>query len=282
MRGGHIETSAGRVGAKRRIETKRVVRRVARLVSIRRSRYALLLDPSRLLDRRWLSQPLHVPGLEESAWEWRWAPYDEPTYRAVLAHVRADDVVLEIGAGDLRLARRLARRACRVYAIEIQPTCIAEGLAAMGPVPDNLHVVCGDARHLSFPRGITLGVLLMRHCTHFRLYADKLVQVGCQRLITNARWRLGVEVIDLRAPRMPFDHLAMGWYACWCGTVGFVPGPAERLTPALEAIVHEVADCPACRRIAGAPQGAGDTGQGRGLGGLIGFSGSPIRVGLGG
>ena len=37
-------------------------------------------------------------------WERRWAPYDELTYQEVLAQVRPDDLVLEIGAGDLRLA----------------------------------------------------------------------------------------------------------------------------------------------------------------------------------
>ena len=41
-------------------------------------------------------------------WERMWAPYDEATYAAVLAAVGPDDILLEIGAGDLRLARRLA------------------------------------------------------------------------------------------------------------------------------------------------------------------------------
>lgn len=181
------------------------------------------------------------------SWESLWAPYDEPTYQDVLSNVRPDDVVLDIGAGDLRLARRLAKRARLVYAIEVQEALIAPALTGMDPVPDNLRVICGDARHLPFPEGITLGVLLMRHCSHFRLYAEKLVAVGCRRLITNARWRLGVEVVDLLAPRIPFDNLAMGWYACWCGATGFLPGPAEQLTPELETTIHEVVNCPACR-----------------------------------
>jgi SAM-dependent methyltransferase len=181
-------------------------------------------------------------------WERLWAPYDEPTYQAVLAHVRPDDVVLEIGAGDLRLARRLAKRARRVHALEVQPNLIARALAEMDNVPDNLQVVCGDARHLAFPKGVTLGVLLMRHCRHFRLYADKLAAIACPRLITNARWRLGVEVINLLSPRISFDEVPMGWYACWCGATGFIPGPPERLTPELEATVHQVTQCPTCRQ----------------------------------
>jgi hypothetical protein len=41
-------------------------------------------------------------------WEALWAPYDEPTYQLVLDYVRPDDVVLDIGAGDLRLTRQVA------------------------------------------------------------------------------------------------------------------------------------------------------------------------------
>jgi hypothetical protein len=63
----------------------------------------------------------------------------------------------------------------------------------------NLVVIHGDARYVAFPNGITTAVLLMRHCTHFDLYVKKLQAVGCRTLITNARWRSGVEVIDLHA-----------------------------------------------------------------------------------
>lgn len=179
-------------------------------------------------------------------WERLWAPYDEPTYQAVLAEVGKNDIVLEIGAGDLRLARRLAERARRVYAIEVQAHLI-EAAQRRAPLPENLTLIVGDAREVPFPAGITAGVLLMRHCTQFRLYVEKLMAVGCRRLLTNARWRLGVEVIDLMADRIPFAAVTLGWYACLCGATGFVPGPAEHLRPALEAIVHEVIACPACR-----------------------------------
>lgn len=178
-------------------------------------------------------------------WERLWAPYDESTYREVLTWVHPQDVVLEIGAGDLRLARRLARTARHVYAIEIQPDLVERGRRA-GPLPNNLTIIVGDARRLPFPAGISLGVLLMRHCRHFALYADKLSAVGCRRLVTNARWGMGVEVVDLTAPALPWEQVGMGWYACRCGAIGFVPGPPEALTPALEATVHQVHRCPAC------------------------------------
>lgn len=185
--------------------------------------------------------------LTPADWERMWAPYDEGTYSAVLACIRPDDVVLDIGAGDLRLALRMAAVARRVYAIEIQPGLLAQaGLNRIRPRPANLGVLCGDARRLPFPPGLTVGVLLMRHCRHFSLYAGQLQAAGARRLITNARWRMGVEAIDLCAPRLPFDRLDLGWYACWCGASGFKPGPPERLTPDLASAVHEVSGCPDC------------------------------------
>jgi len=179
--------------------------------------------------------------VSEADWERLWAPYDEPLYRKVLALVRPDDIILDIGAGDLRLANRLACRASHVYAVEIDPALITET-----PRPANLDVICADAYHYPFPSGITLAVLLMRHCRHFRLLADKLLEAGCHYLITNARWRMDMEVIDLTAPRTPFVDVMMGWYACWCGATGFVPGPPETLTPHTASTINEVYGCPRC------------------------------------
>jgi hypothetical protein len=187
-------------------------------------------------------------------WERLWAPYDEPTYQAVLAQIEPEDIVLEIGAGDLRLAYQLARRARLVYAIEISRSLAT--IAPAIPSPDNLQtygrpsgrvqLILADAYRHPFPQGITVGVLLMRHCQNFREFADKLVAVGCRRLITNARWGLGVELVDLLAPRTPYASVSIGWYACWCGATGFVPGHPEQLTPELEATAYEVVNCPAC------------------------------------
>ncbi len=178
-------------------------------------------------------------------WERRWAPYAEATYRAVLDAIRPDDVVLDIGAGDLRLARRMAALARKVYAIELDPEIAA---AAPTPLPRNLELTLGDARTLPFPEGVTLGVLLMRHCRHFDGYAHKLRAIGCTRLMTNARWCMDVECVNLQAKALPFEGVRMGWYACRCGAVGFVPGPPEELTETVEAHVHEVTGCPECAR----------------------------------
>ena len=170
-----------------------------------------------------------------------WAPDDDSTYGPALAALGADDVVLDIGAGDLRFARRAAERARRVIAIERQ----AEVVGA-GPWPGNLDVVIADALEWPFPAGITVGVLLMRHCTHYRVYADRLRQAGATRLITNARWGMGVEVVDLVGPRVSYATVQAGWYACDCGAVGFAPGPTEVITPDSLEVVAPVASCPRC------------------------------------
>ncbi len=184
--------------------------------------------------------PLHP----DTAWEGLWAPYDEPTYREVLDRIGPQDVVLEIGAGDLRLARRLARVARRVYAIEIKSQLVHR--AGTEGQPANLHVITGDAAHIPFPDDISAAVLLMRHCTHFSLYLEKCAQAGCERFLTNARWRMGVEEILLAASPPAYQAVDLGWYACRCGNTGFVSGPPEALTAAILGQTHEVAGCPAC------------------------------------
>jgi hypothetical protein len=182
------------------------------------------------------------PGaLSPADWESLWSPYDAPTYEAVEQLVPPGSVVLEIGAGDLRLARRLARVATRVIAVEIQPE-----LGAAGPLPANMTVVRADARDWPFPAGVDVAVLLMRHCRHVGLYIDKLTAAGCRWLVTNARWGVDVERIDLRAPRLPFTAVRLGWYACRCGGTGFVPGPPNELVDPLLETVHEVDYCPEC------------------------------------
>lgn len=194
-----------------------------------------------------LPQAVNPTLQDDSTWEDLWSPYDQPTYQAVLSYLRPADIVIDIGAGDLRLSRQMAASVQQVFAVERREEVLRLlSLADYLGLPSNLVVIVADARWLSFPPDITTGVLLMRHCTHFRLYAEKLLDCGCSRLITNARWRMGVEMVDLQAPRQDFSAVEMGWYACWCGAVGFKPGPPERLNPETEAIIHEVSACPRC------------------------------------
>lgn len=178
-------------------------------------------------------------------WEECWAPYDEDTYAFVLAAIQPDDVILDIGAGDLRLARRMTTVARRVIAWEIQPLLLA---TSPGLNPANMHVQIADARTEPIPPGVSLAVLLMRHCTHYRLYVAKLRAAGCRRLITNARWRMGVEVIDL-GPALPFAARGLGWYACRrCGATGFAGDDPTAVTEAVLASIVDVEGCSTCLR----------------------------------
>jgi hypothetical protein len=185
-------------------------------------------------------------SLPEPDWEAIFAPYDQPTYRLVLEQLRPDDIVLDLGAGDLRLDRQMARIVRKVYAVEVNARLLEHACAAPSPLPANLIPLCADARTLDFPVDITTGVLIMRHCTSFRLYADKLCTAGATRLITNARWRMGVEVVDLDMQRIPYVTAGMGWYACLCGGTGFKQGPVERWSVEMDPITNEVSTCPQC------------------------------------
>ena len=176
-------------------------------------------------------------------WEARWSPYDETTYATVLTAVGPQDVVLDIGAGDLRLARRLAGVARHVIAWELQPDLLAR---APRLLPDNLTPVVTDARAEPVPAGVTVAVLLMRHCQHYALYVSKLRAAGCQRLLTNARWHMGVEAVDL-SPGAPFASAEIGWYACRrCGAVGFAGQDASQVNEATLSQVTDVEGCPSC------------------------------------
>ena len=184
--------------------------------------------------------------LSASDWETMYAPYDQHTYQAVLDQLRPEETILDIGAGDLRLARQMARIVRKVFAVEINPQVLGHAQAGRDPLPLNLLPICADARALDFPSGITTGVLLMRHCTCFRLYVEKLQKAGAPRLITNARWGMHLEVVDLLVERKLFYEIPMGWYACICGGRGFKEGPAERWSPEMDAITFEVSNCPQC------------------------------------
>jgi hypothetical protein len=181
-------------------------------------------------------------------WETLWSPYDQGTYNAALEMLLPTDVVLDIGAGDLRLARQMVAYAKKIYAVEINPQVLKTGIKDSIPYLHRLIPICADARTVEIPSDVSVGLLLMRHCQEFRLYAQKLKQAGIDRLITNARWRMGVECVRLQIERVAYKAMKIGWFACWCGAVGFKPGPAESFTPALDKMVHEVSECPRCTR----------------------------------
>jgi hypothetical protein len=181
---------------------------------------------------------------ELSDWEGWFHPYEDETYPLVLQDIKDSDTIFDIGAGDLRLALQMAGRARRVYAVEVNPLLVGAALGEIGfDLPRNVHVICANALDATIPPDVTVAVLLMRHCQHFGVYFDRLQAAGCERLITNVRWKSGLEVIHLTAPRVPFYEAHEGWYACRCGAVGYVGQGDRSQAPAVE-----VFDCPSCRR----------------------------------
>jgi SAM-dependent methyltransferase len=199
-----------------------------------------------IMDNMDLQHLENQPGSSQADWEQMWAPYDPATYTEALAYLRSDDLVLDIGAGDLRFARLAAALARQVIAVERQAHIVQAGLAAGGPLPANLAVRIADALTFPIPEGVSCAALLMRHCTHFREYAERLREAGCERLVTNARWGMGVECVDLLADRLNYAAVPPGWYSCWCGKVGFKPGVVEEIAEAVLERVNEVTGCPEC------------------------------------
>lgn len=175
-------------------------------------------------------------ALTDADWEAAFARYDEQTYQDALDALAPDEIVLDIGAGDLHFTQRVAARVQFVYALEQRAELLPR------KVPHNVHVIHGDARRVKFPKNISAALLLMRHCAHFGLYREKLERAGCRKLITNARWGMNVEVIDLRAPRIAFANFKGGWYACACGCGGF------KETDVFSEAVVELLNCPSCMK----------------------------------
>lgn len=175
-------------------------------------------------------------------WEPCYHPSNEEVIEKILKTISPSDIVLDIGAGNLSFSLRIAQKAKKVLAIEVNPLIVSKGLEEIGfKIPRNLFVICANALDFPFPKGVSVAILMMRHCQHFSRYFSKLEEIDCRFLITNARFKTEFERIDLRAPRIPFSQFPGGWFACRCGGVGFKDGgnPGEH-TPV------EVNGCPNC------------------------------------
>ncbi|MCR4427824.1 MAG: rRNA adenine methyltransferase [Caldiserica bacterium] len=178
-------------------------------------------------------------------WEPCYHPSSEEVIEKVLNFISPSDIVLDIGGGNLSFSLRIAQKAKRVFSLEVNPLLVSQGLREIGfKIPRNLHVICANALDFPFPQGISVAVLIMRHCQHFSFYFSELEKIRCRFLITNSRLKTDVERIDLQAPRVPFSRFPGGWYACRCGGVGFKEGGnPDQFEPV------EVNDCPHCSNV---------------------------------
>jgi hypothetical protein len=114
---------------------------------------------------------------------------DRRYYSQILSRIRPNDVVLDAGAGDLRFSLALAKRASKVYAVEINPKVIGPALGVIGyDLPNNVIPICADVFRWPVPADVTTVVCIMIHRSH-----DFPVDWGCCRVVY-ADFYKGVQV----------------------------------------------------------------------------------------
>ncbi len=88
-------------------------------------------------------------------------------YKEVLSMISQDDVVFDVGAGDLRFDIMLSEKAKKVYAVEINPEFLGGALKIIGyDMPRNVVVICGNAFEWELPSDVTVVTCLLIHRQH--------------------------------------------------------------------------------------------------------------------
>lgn len=106
----------------------------------------------------------HKHGMK--GWEIFFMP-EECNYESCMAQLSKDDVVFDVGAGDLRFDLMMAEKVRKVYAVEINPSVIAPALHIIGyDLPGNLIPICADAFEMELPKDVTVVTCLMIHRKH--------------------------------------------------------------------------------------------------------------------
>jgi hypothetical protein len=83
------------------------------------------------------------------------------SYRSILSKIDVNDIIMDAGAGDFRLAIMMAAKSKKVYAIEINPTLVQKAIGIIGfDLPLNLFIVCGDFNQIPVPSDVTKIVCL--------------------------------------------------------------------------------------------------------------------------
>ncbi|MFO7966382.1 MAG: class I SAM-dependent methyltransferase [Archaeoglobaceae archaeon] len=81
----------------------------------------------------------------------------EGNYKEMVSRLSEDDVLCDMGAGDLRFALIASTVCKKVYAVEMSPKLISKSLALMDyELPDNVIVICADWRQILVPEDVTI------------------------------------------------------------------------------------------------------------------------------
>jgi len=83
-------------------------------------------------------------------------------YEEALSTLRRKDVLMDMGAGDLRFALMASEKCKKVYAVEMNPETISRALGVIGyALPRNLVVICADWRYVPVWRDVTIIINLV-------------------------------------------------------------------------------------------------------------------------
>lgn len=128
----------------------------------------------RKIDKYYMDSIEEIPSIENIALEQAfmeergvlgeeyWFCPEEFYYSKVMKLVNENDIIFDIGAGDLRFDLKLSQKVKKVYAIEINPLIIAEPLKIIGlSLPKNLVVIIGNGFEMPIPNDTTTILSLM-------------------------------------------------------------------------------------------------------------------------
>lgn len=138
-------------------ETEEIIKRLDR--SFRR-----MLKKANYSDHKECMSFQHEHGMK--GWEIFYVP-EEMFYDACLEKLSRDDVVFDVGAGDMRFDLIMSEKVRKVYAVEINPKITARALNIIRyGMPTNMIAICGNAFEMELPRDVTVVTCLMIHRQH--------------------------------------------------------------------------------------------------------------------
>ena len=78
-------------------------------------------------------------------------------HKPMLEYLSFEDIVCDMGAGDLRFALMAAEKVKKIYAIEFNPITLGDALSIIGyKKPRNIIPICCDWRYISVPTDVTV------------------------------------------------------------------------------------------------------------------------------